>query len=349
MTADLTPYAPSSSLTPGRPLGLCPQSLDEALRLAEIMAQSDIVPKDFIGKPGNILVAIQWGAEIGMAPLQAMSHIAVINGRPALWGDALLAIVRGSGLLASFEEQIGADSATCTAQRRGEAPISRTFSREDAKQAGLLGKAGPWTQYPKRMLQMRARAWVLRDLFPDIIRGLHVAEEAQDLPVERAMGPAEVLAPGSGASRSGGGGTPGAGGHPGRSPGGGLMANYAKAILLGHLGRDPENRYLRDGTPVTHFSLATSRQRGTSPTTTWWRCACFGKPGAVIAQYARQGDPLLVEGEPTLRAYQHQGVERQALEVLVTSFAFVKGKVEPLAPAPNPPAASAAWEDEIPF
>lgn len=202
MTADLTPYAPSSSLTPGRPLGLCPQSLDEALRLAEIMAKSDIVPKDFIGKPGNILVAIQWGAEIGLAPLQAMSHIAVINGRPALWGDALLAIVRGSGLLASFDEEIGADRATCTAQRRGEAPISRTFSREDAKQAGLLGKPGPWTQYPRRMMQMRARAWVLRDLFPDVIRGLHVAEEAQDLPVERAMGAAEVLPPGGGASRT---------------------------------------------------------------------------------------------------------------------------------------------------
>ena len=197
MTAELTPYAP-----PAHQLGLCPQSLDEALRLAEIMAKSDIVPKDYIGKPGNILVAIQWGAEIGLAPLQAMSHIAVINGRPALWGDALLAIVRGSGLLASFEEDIGADSATCTAQRRGEAPISRTFSREDAKQAGLLGKAGPWSQYPRRMMQMRARAWVLRDLFPDVIRGLHVAEEAQDLPVERAMGPAEVLAPANGASRT---------------------------------------------------------------------------------------------------------------------------------------------------
>ena len=197
MTADLTPYAP-----PARQVGLCPQSLDEALRLAEIMAKSDIVPKDYIGKPGNILVAIQWGAEIGLAPLQAMSHIAVINGRPALWGDALLAIVRGSGLLASFDEEIGADRATCTAQRRGEAPISRTFSREDAKQAGLLGKAGPWTQYPRRMMQMRARAWVLRDLFPDVIRGLHVAEEAQDLPVERAMGPAEVLPPGCGASRT---------------------------------------------------------------------------------------------------------------------------------------------------
>ena len=193
---DLTPYTPPAQ-TPSRPMGLTPRNLDEALRLADLLAQSDIVPKDYIGKPGNVLVAMQWGAEIGLAPLQAMSHIAVINGRPSLWGDALLAIVRGSGLLADFTEELGEDCVTCTATRRGERTISRSFSRDDAKQAGLLGKAGPWTQYPRRMMQMRARAWVLRDLFPDVIRGLHLAEEAQDLPPERAMGTAEVLPTGS--------------------------------------------------------------------------------------------------------------------------------------------------------
>lgn len=193
---ELTPYTPPA-VTPSRPLGLTPRNIDEALRLADLLAQSDIVPKDYIGKPGNVLVAMQWGAEIGLAPLQAMSHIAVINGRPSLWGDALLAIVRGSGLLADFTEELGEDCVTCTATRRGERTISRSFSRDDAKQAGLLGKAGPWTQYPRRMMQMRARAWVLRDLFPDVIRGLHLAEEAQDLPPERAMGTAELLPTGS--------------------------------------------------------------------------------------------------------------------------------------------------------
>ena len=64
---------------------------------------------------------------------------------------------------------------------------------EDAKRAGLYGKQGPWQQYPKRMLQMRARAWALRDVFPDVLRGVHVAEEAQDLPAERAMGQAEII------------------------------------------------------------------------------------------------------------------------------------------------------------
>jgi hypothetical protein len=64
---------------------------------------------------------------------------------------------------------------------------------EDAKRAGLAGKQGPWQQYPKRMLQMRARAFALRDVFPDVLRGVYVAEEAADMPPERDMGAAEIV------------------------------------------------------------------------------------------------------------------------------------------------------------
>ena len=171
---------------------LAPQSLDEAMRFADILSNSSIVPKDYQGSPGNILVAVQWGAELGLPPLQAMQNIAVINGRPAIWGDAVIAIVRASGLLESISEGVAQDAATCTVKRKGEAAVSRTFSTEDAKRAGLLGKQGPWQQYPKRMLQMRARAWALRDVFPDVLRGVHVGEEAQDLPPEpKDMGPVD--------------------------------------------------------------------------------------------------------------------------------------------------------------
>ena len=57
-----------------------------------------------------------------------------------------------------------------------------TFSEQDAKVAGLWGKSGPWKQYPKRMLQMRARGFNLRDNFADILGGLITAEEARDMP-----------------------------------------------------------------------------------------------------------------------------------------------------------------------
>lgn len=168
---------------------LTPKTMDEALRFSEILAKSSIVPKDYQGNPGNVLVAVQWGAEIGLPPLQAMQNIAVINGRPSIWGDAMIALVRGSGLLESIEETLSEDgeSATCTVKRRGEAPVTRTFTMEDAKIAGLAGKQGPWRQYPKRMLQMRARSWALRDVFPDVLRGVHIAEEAQDMPPEKLV------------------------------------------------------------------------------------------------------------------------------------------------------------------
>lgn len=164
---------------------LAPQSLDEAMRFADIMSKSAIVPKDYQGNPGNILVAVQWGAEIGLPPLQAMQNIAVVNGRPSIWGDAMIALVKGSGLLESMNEDIDADHASCTVKRRGEQAVTRTFTMEDAKRAGLSGKQGPWSQYPKRMLQMRARAWALRDVFPDVLKGVYIAEESRDLPEEK--------------------------------------------------------------------------------------------------------------------------------------------------------------------
>ncbi len=175
---------------------LAPQNLAEAMQFADILAQSTIVPKDYQKNPGNVLVALQWGAEIGLAPLQAMQNIAVINGRPAIWGDAMLAIVKGSGLLESITEEVDDQMATCTIQRKGESPTVRTFSMADAKKANLAGKQGPWSQYPKRMMQMRARAWALRDVFPDVLRGVGIAEEVRDPPApEKNMGPVEVVQP----------------------------------------------------------------------------------------------------------------------------------------------------------
>jgi len=62
-----------------------------------------------------------------------------------------------------------------------EIETRRTFSVKDARLAGLMNKAGPWKQYPKRMLQMRARGFAIRDAFPDALKGVITYEEASDL------------------------------------------------------------------------------------------------------------------------------------------------------------------------
>ena len=175
----------------GMGFDLSPQTFEQAMTFSNMLAESDLVPKDFRGKPGNCLIAIQWGSELGLKPLQALSNIAVVNGRAALWGDAVIALVRSSPLCEYVQESDDGHTATCRAKRRGEPEHVVTFSMDDAKEAGLLGKAGPWTQYKKRMRQMRARAFALRDVFPDVLRGMPVAEEVQDMPTERHMGEVE--------------------------------------------------------------------------------------------------------------------------------------------------------------
>jgi len=165
-----------------RPFALTPQNIEEAIRFAEILSKASIVPKDFQNNPGNILVAVQWGMELGLQPMQAMQSIAVINGRPALWGDTVIALVRSSSVCEYIYEADDGHTATCRVKRRGEEEQVRSFSIDDAKLAGLHGKAGPWTSYPKRMRQVRARAFALRDVFPDVLRGMPVAEELQDYP-----------------------------------------------------------------------------------------------------------------------------------------------------------------------
>lgn len=160
---------------------LAPKDFEQALKFSEMMSKSNLVPKEFVGNAGNIMVAVQWGMELGLQPMQAMQNIAVINGRPSLWGDSVMALARSSSLCEYIIEEDDGKTATCRAKRKGQdAEIVGTFSMEDAQKAGLANKSGPWTQYPKRMRQMRARAFCLRDAFPDVLRGMPIAEELQD-------------------------------------------------------------------------------------------------------------------------------------------------------------------------
>jgi hypothetical protein len=173
--------------TQTQPRGLALQSVADAMKFGEMVASSDFAPKDFRGKPASCMLAIQCGAEIGLAPLQSLQSIAVVNGRPAVYGDAALAVVKASPVCEYVTESIEGEGeqmvAVCTARRRGyPQPTIVRFTVADAKKASLWGKSGPWTQYPKRMLQMRARGFALRDAFPDVLKGLVTAEEAQDYP-----------------------------------------------------------------------------------------------------------------------------------------------------------------------
>ncbi len=178
--------------------GLVLQDLDGLWRFSNYVAKSGFAPKG-IQSPEGIFIAIQMGMEVGLTPMAALQNIAVINGRPSIWGDAQLAIVRGTGQLEGFHEWFEASgkrlprnpitytddtTAICQVKRKGCEVSEVGFSVADAKTAGLWGKEGPWRQYPFRMLKFRARSFALRDQFGDALKGILSAEEAKDTPPE---------------------------------------------------------------------------------------------------------------------------------------------------------------------
>ncbi len=171
--------APRPQITAGAEVAaLVPQTLEEAFRVASAIAASGLAPRG-LEKAEQILVAIMAGAELGFAPFQALQSFAVVNNRPTLWGDGLVAIIRRNGC--SIREWHEGETAFCEITRpdTGET-ILRTFSQADAVKAGLSTKTGPWQQYPQRMRAMRARAWAGRDGCADMLRGFQIAEEVQD-------------------------------------------------------------------------------------------------------------------------------------------------------------------------
>jgi len=159
----------------------------QVIEFSGYLERGQMLPKGMTKEQAAI--AIIFGAKMGIDVLASVQNIAVINGRPSVWGDAIGAIVQGSGLLEDeWEEEVGEGEnykvrfhvrrKNRTHEKVGE------FGYADAKRAGLWGKPGPWTQYPKRMMLLRARAFAYRDAFPDVLKGIRVVEEEQDAPID---------------------------------------------------------------------------------------------------------------------------------------------------------------------
>ena len=196
-----TQTQPKPTVRAGGTMGaLIPRDVEETFRLAEGLVKGGGAPKGVNAMEAFTIIAK--GLEVGFAPLQALSTIANINGKLAIYGDGLVAIARRGGNKVHEEVDGNGEArvATCTITRAdtGET-ITRTFSVQDAKRARLWGKTGPWSLYPDRMLAARARGYAIKDGLGDQLFGLHVAEDVQD--IEPQADPTAPAAPGEDASR----------------------------------------------------------------------------------------------------------------------------------------------------
>lgn len=162
---------------------ILPKTLPDLLNFCATLSKSRLIPKDFEGKQEDILVAVMKGAEIGLSPMNALESIAIINGRAMIWGDAPLALVKSSGKLQEISEKVEGSiedktlRATCFVKAKDGHHQTHTWTYQKAEKAGLAKKPGPWLLYPERMLQLKARAWCLRDVFPDVLKGFAIKED----------------------------------------------------------------------------------------------------------------------------------------------------------------------------
>lgn len=178
----------------GNVTAIIPQSIDDVFRVSKGVVLSGLAPAALVGsKKGDeavaaVAIAIMSGAELGLKPMVALRSFTVINGKPALYGDGLINVIRQSGraayLRTGCDTRDGKLVGWCEAKRSDTDEDKRVeFSQEDAVRAGLWQTSGqsPWAKYPQRMLAWRAAGWCLRELFGDVLGGIRDEFEAQEV------------------------------------------------------------------------------------------------------------------------------------------------------------------------
>lgn len=189
----------------GNVTAIVPQSIEDVFRVSKGVVMSGLAPdalvkgKNFDEAQAAIAIAIMSGAELGLKPMVALRSFTVINGRPALYGDGLINVIRQSGRAEYL--RTGCDKGEdgklvgwCEAKRSDTGEDKRVeFSQDDAVKAGLWQNGGntPWAKYPQRMLAWRAAGWCLRELFGDVLGGVRDEFEAAEMVDE----PQAVIAP----------------------------------------------------------------------------------------------------------------------------------------------------------
>lgn len=164
-------------------------TMKQVMSMAKHYIRAGLVPRGLEGRTtaeteSRVAVAVEYGMNIGLTPLQSLSSVLVVNNRPCIWGDSLMSLVVShkayGGQEVSWEGEGDERTVNFTVFRivmGQKTPYKWSFSVKDAKRAGLWGRSGPWSSYPERMMLYRARAFALRDAFPDALRGAGLAEE----------------------------------------------------------------------------------------------------------------------------------------------------------------------------
>jgi hypothetical protein len=169
--------------------GIKPQNYGELMQFSALYAQSGLAPKSFENSASKLAIAISMCMELGRPIITGLADMAVINGKVSVYGDAALALVRASGLLVGFKEWEDGEpykdgwTFRCHMGRKDTGEEREgVWSWEDSKRAGFDKNPppSPWARFTRRMMTFKARNFIMRDLFADVLKGMRLVEDAQD-------------------------------------------------------------------------------------------------------------------------------------------------------------------------
>lgn len=153
-------------------------ALDVRMKHAQaIAAAKQALPPSYANNPGAILLAQEWAQTRGVDLLTTIQSVSFISGRPVIDATMQRALAMRAGYDIGIE--VTDTSATCTLTRDGKPVGSSTYTIDDAKTAGLVGKDN-WKKNPKAMLVARATAQTMRWHAPDVMVGVFTEDEIDD-------------------------------------------------------------------------------------------------------------------------------------------------------------------------
>lgn len=175
-------------------LAIVPKSLTEVTDMAEVFAKSGLLPEALRGKVPDVIVQIVTGQELGLSPMAAIRGVHIVQGKPILSADTMVALCLSSGLCEYFScVEETPTQVTYETKRRGNPQAQRvTWSDEDTKTAGLNLKDN-WRLHKKQMRRARAKAILARDVYPDVIAGCYDPDEIQ-IPASQSTRPTQAEA-----------------------------------------------------------------------------------------------------------------------------------------------------------
>lgn len=159
-------------------------TFSEQKDIANLYAESTLVPEAFRNKPADIFVAVTLGQSVGISPIQSLSEINVIKGKPTMSASLIAAQVRKAGhkLRIEVNETPGQEYATCTIIRRDD-PDHPFISKRDrawAQRMGLLNNSN-YIKQPATMLKKRAITDCARDACSEALCGInYTSDEMSD-------------------------------------------------------------------------------------------------------------------------------------------------------------------------